>query len=148
VTSEPIRFDFEDVSVITRSFRRMVRTLAFDLCEIALTTLAQAHAFGKPIQGLPIVVICGFHHAALVCPFLARRCLGRGEQPHEFIRQPRMCLDLSRLQAQHIVGPDVLPYGMAANRTGIELCLRCAEEQGLVPLVYDVDEVFGRHPIE
>ena len=65
--SERIRFEFEDVPVITRAFRRMVRTLDFDLCEIALTTLAQAHAFGKPIKGLPIVVMRGFHQAALVC---------------------------------------------------------------------------------
>src|SRR3954463_2923646 len=68
VASERVRFDFEDVPVITRAFRRMVRTLDFDLCEIALTTLAQAHAFGKPIKALPIVVMRGFHHAALVCP--------------------------------------------------------------------------------
>lgn len=68
VASERVRFDFEEVPVITRAFRRMVRTLDFDLCEIALTTLAQAHAFGKPIKALPIVVMRGFHHAALVCP--------------------------------------------------------------------------------
>ena len=68
VVSPRIRFDFEQVPVITRAFRRMVRTLDFDLCEIALTTLAQAHAFGKPIKGLPIVVMRGFHHGALVCP--------------------------------------------------------------------------------
>jgi 4,5-dihydroxyphthalate decarboxylase len=46
----------------------MVRTLDFDLCEIALTTLAQAIAHGKPITGLPVVVMRGFHHGALVCP--------------------------------------------------------------------------------
>ncbi|WP_428540392.1 ABC transporter substrate-binding protein [Rhodopila sp.] len=68
VASERVRFDFEDVPHITRAFRRMVRTLDFDLCEIALTTVAQAHAFGKPIRALPIVVMRGFHHAALVCP--------------------------------------------------------------------------------
>ena len=68
VASERVRFDFATVPVITRAFRRMVRTLDFDLCEIALTTLAQAHAFGKPITGLPIVVMRGFHQAALVCP--------------------------------------------------------------------------------
>ncbi|HEX3574967.1 MAG TPA: ABC transporter substrate-binding protein [Rhodopila sp.] len=68
VASDRIRFDFEDVPVITRAFRRMVRTLDFDLCEIALTTLAQAHAYGKPIKALPIVIMRGFHHAALVCP--------------------------------------------------------------------------------
>ncbi|HET6308967.1 MAG TPA: hypothetical protein VFG12_17385, partial [Rhodopila sp.] len=68
VASDRVRFAFEEVPVITRAFRRMVRTLDFDLCEIALTTLVQAHAFGKPIKGLPIVVMRGFHHAALVCP--------------------------------------------------------------------------------
>jgi 4,5-dihydroxyphthalate decarboxylase len=68
VMSERVRFDFEDVPVITRAFRRMVRTLDFDLCEIALTTLAQAHAFDKPITGLPIVIMRGFHHGALICP--------------------------------------------------------------------------------
>jgi 4,5-dihydroxyphthalate decarboxylase len=68
VASPRIGFDFEDVVPVTRAFRRMVRTLDFDLCEIALTTLAQAIAFGKPIIGLPVVLMRGFHHAALVCP--------------------------------------------------------------------------------
>ncbi len=67
VASDRIRFDFETVEPITRAFRRMVRTLDFDLCEIALTTLAQAHAHAKPIVALPVVVMRGFHHAALVC---------------------------------------------------------------------------------
>jgi 4,5-dihydroxyphthalate decarboxylase len=67
VPSDRVRFDFEEMPQITRSFRRMVRTLDFDLCEIALTTLAQAHAHAKPITGLPVVVMRGFHHGALVC---------------------------------------------------------------------------------
>ncbi len=67
VTSDRVRLDFEDVQPITRAFRRMVRTLDFDLCEIALTTLAQAHAYAKPIIGLPVVLMRGFHHGALVC---------------------------------------------------------------------------------
>jgi len=68
IVSPRVAFDFEDVPNITRAFRRMVRTLDFDLCEIALTTLAQAIAHGKPITGLPVVVMRGFHHGALVCP--------------------------------------------------------------------------------
>jgi 4,5-dihydroxyphthalate decarboxylase len=40
-----------------------------------------------------------------------------------------------------IVGPEVLPYGLEANRPGIELCLRYAAEQGLVPRAFDVAEV-------
>ena len=271
VASPRIRFDFENVPVITRAFRRMVRTLDFDLCEMALTTLAQAHAFGIPITALPIVVMRGFHHAALVCATgspirgpadLSGKRVGvrafsqttgiwvRGilldeygvdhrditwvteEDAHvqEYADPPNvvriapgqdlkaillageidagialngidpaavrpvitnpmaaaaswfrktgaypvnhlLCLK-SDLVAVHpwlpaelmrlfvaakaaatepsaearfipIVGPDPLPYGLEANRTGIELCLRYAAEQGLVPQVYRADEVFA-----
>ena len=68
VVSDRVTLDFETVEPITRAFRRMVRTGDFDLCEIALTTHAQAVAFGKPLTALPIVLMRGFHHAALVCP--------------------------------------------------------------------------------
>jgi 4,5-dihydroxyphthalate decarboxylase len=270
VASPSIRFDFEDVANITRAFRRMVRTLDFDLCEIALTTLAQAHAFGKPIKALPIVVMRGFHHGALVCRVgsairgpedLRGKRIGvrawsqttgiwvRGilldeygvdhrditwvteEDAHvqEYSDPPRvqriapdqdlksmlqegeidaaialagvdpatvrpviadpmaasaawfaktgaypvnhlLCLktavveahpwlpaDLMRLfgaakaaaiepsaeaRFATIVGGDPLPYGTEANRIGIELCLRYTAEQGLVPRVYDIGEMF------
>jgi 4,5-dihydroxyphthalate decarboxylase len=68
VRSDQVAFAWETVNPITRAFRRMVRTGEFDLCEIALTTLAQAEAFGKGLTALPVVVMRGFHHAALVCP--------------------------------------------------------------------------------
>ncbi len=67
VTSDRVRFDFVDVDPITRAFRRMTRALEFDLCEIALTTHAQARAFGKPITALPVVLLRGLHHGALIC---------------------------------------------------------------------------------
>jgi 4,5-dihydroxyphthalate decarboxylase len=67
VASDRISFDFVDVDPVTRAFRRMVRTLEFDLCEIALTTHAQAHAYGKPITALPVVLLSGLHHGALIC---------------------------------------------------------------------------------
>jgi len=67
IRSQRIQFDFEKIEPITRAFRRMVRTLDFDLSEIALTTLAQAVAYGKPITGLPLVMTGGFHHGSLVC---------------------------------------------------------------------------------
>jgi 4,5-dihydroxyphthalate decarboxylase len=271
VSSRRIRFDFEDVPVITRAFRRMVRTLDFDLCEIALTTLAQAHAFDKPIKALLIVVMRGFHHGALVCPVgslirepadLRGKRIGvrawsqttgvwvRGilldeygvdhrditwvtaEDAHvaEYVDPPNvvrveaaqdlkamleageidagiaiagvdpayvrpviadpmqaaaawfaktgaypvnhlLCLKTVLVEAAPwlpdellrlftaakaaatepsaearfagIVGADVLPYGLEANRIGIELCLRYAAEQGLVPRVYGVGEIFA-----
>lgn len=271
VTSDRVRFDFEDVPVITRAFRRMVRTLDFDFCEIALTTLAQGHAYGKPIKALPIVVMRGFHHGALVCPVgssirgpadLRGKKIGvrawsqttgiwvRGilldeygvdhrditwvtaEDAHvaDYVDPPNvvriapgpdlakmlaageidagiavagvdpstvrpvitdpmaaaadwyartkaypvnhlLCVKTALVDASPwlpdelmrlfvaakaaateppaearfagIVGADVLPYGLEANRPGIELCLRYAAEQGLVPRVYEVGEVFA-----
>ncbi len=67
VTSARVPFQFEHIDPITRAFRRLVRGEHFDLCEIALTTLAQARHYGKPLTGLPIVLMRGFHHGALVC---------------------------------------------------------------------------------
>lgn len=67
VTSDRVRFDFVDVEPVTRAFRRMTRSMEFDLCEMALTTHAQARAFGKPITALPVVLLRGLHHAALIC---------------------------------------------------------------------------------
>jgi 4,5-dihydroxyphthalate decarboxylase len=271
VASRLIRFDFEEVANITRAFRRMVRTLDFCLCEIALTTLAQAHAFGKPIKALPIVVMRGFHHGALVCPVgsairgpedLRGKRIGvrawsqttgvwvRGilldeygvdhrdiiwvteEDAHvqEHVDPPNvvritpgqdlkamllsgeidaaialggvdpatvrpviadpmtaatawfaktgaypvnhlLCVKTALIEANPwlpeellrlfiaakaaatepaaearfagIVGGDVLPYGLEANRIGIELCLRYAAEQGLMPRVYGTEEIFA-----
>ncbi len=68
VASSRIAFEFVDVAPIARAFPRMLRTQEFDLCEMAVTALAQAHAFGKPVTGLSAVVMRGFHHGALVCP--------------------------------------------------------------------------------
>ena len=45
----------------------MTRAMEFDLCEIALTTHAQARAYGKPITALPVVLLSGLHHGALIC---------------------------------------------------------------------------------
>jgi 4,5-dihydroxyphthalate decarboxylase len=67
VTSDRVDFDFVEVDPVTRAFRRMTRALEFDLCEIALTTHAQARANGKPITALPVVLLRGLHHGALIC---------------------------------------------------------------------------------
>ncbi len=270
VRSDQVGFAWETVTPITRAFRRMVRTGDFDLCEIALTTLAQAEAFGKGLTGLPVVVMRGFHQAALMCRLgsplrgpedLAGKRIGvraysqttgvwlRGilldsygvdhrsitwvteedahlqeyRDPANVVRispgqtlgamllsgeidaaialtglDPAMvrtvipnadqvaadwyhqtgaypvnhvvCIKTALLQ-QHpslgdelmrlfaaaktaarepsaearfapIIGPDPLPYGLEANRPGIELCLRYAAEQGLVQHVYTPEQLF------
>ncbi len=270
VRSDLVSFDWETVTPITRAFRRMVRTGDFDLCEIALTTHAQAAAFGKGLTALPVVVFRGFHHAALLCsknsPLrgpadLAGKRIGvrawsqttgvwlrgillesygvdhrsitwvteedahvqeyrdppnveriepgqdlkamllsgdidagialtgldesltrtvipdadnaaaawfakTGAYPVNHVvcvktalltENPGLGAELTRMffaakatareessEARYasIVGGDPLPYGLETNRPGIELCLRHAAEQGLVPRVYTPEELF------
>ena len=42
-----------------------------------------------------------------------------------------------------LVGGDPLPYGLEANRAGIEICVRYAAEQGLVPEAYAPEALFA-----
>jgi 4,5-dihydroxyphthalate decarboxylase len=60
-------FDFEEVPVLVQAFRRMVRELEFDVCELAFTTYLCAKAYGKRFTALPIFLVRGFHHGAIVC---------------------------------------------------------------------------------
>lgn len=48
------------------AFRRMVRDVEFDVCEIAPTTYIIARAYGAPFVALPIFVVRRFHHAGLL----------------------------------------------------------------------------------
>ena len=66
VTPRTFEFDFEDVPVIINAFRRMVRGLEFDICEMAITTYICARAYGKPFTALPIFPMRAFHHGAIV----------------------------------------------------------------------------------
>ena len=49
------------------AFRRMVRDLEFDVCELAPMTYLIAKAYGSPFTALPIFVMRRFHHGGLVC---------------------------------------------------------------------------------
>lgn len=57
---------FEEVDVLVHAFRRMVRGLEFDLCEMAFTTYLCARAHGTPFTALPVFLVRGFHHGAVV----------------------------------------------------------------------------------
>ncbi|RUN76993.1 ABC transporter substrate-binding protein [Sphingomonas sp. TF3] len=48
------------------AFRRMVRDLEFDVCELAPTTYIIARAYGAPFVALPIFVVRRFHHAGML----------------------------------------------------------------------------------
>ena len=59
-------FDFEEVPVIIKAFRRMVRTQDFDVCELAMTTYLASRAHGKPFTAIPVFPMRAFHHGAIV----------------------------------------------------------------------------------
>lgn len=58
--------EFVAVSPQIAAYRRMVRDLAFDVCELAPTTYAIARAFGAPFIALPIFLMRAFHHGGLL----------------------------------------------------------------------------------
>lgn len=63
-------YAFEHVAVtpLVAGFRRMVRELAFDVCEMALTTYLCAREHGAAFTALPIFLVRGLHHEAIIRP--------------------------------------------------------------------------------
>lgn len=67
-TVKPRSFDieYEDVPVLVQAFRRMVRNLEFDVCELAFTTYLCAKSYGKPFTAIPVFPARVFHHGAIL----------------------------------------------------------------------------------
>src|SRR6202166_4590117 len=57
---------FVEVVPIIGAFRRMVRDVEFDICEMAPTTYMIARALGAPYIALPIFLMRRFHHCGFV----------------------------------------------------------------------------------
>ncbi len=66
ITPRTCTLDFIEVAPLVQAFRRMVRTLEFDVCELAFTTYLCAKEHGAPITALPIFLVRGLHHGAIV----------------------------------------------------------------------------------
>ena len=64
VEPRTFEFDFVEVDPLIAAFRRMVRGLEFDICEMAITTYLTARAHGKRFTALPIFIVRAFHHGA------------------------------------------------------------------------------------
>jgi 4,5-dihydroxyphthalate decarboxylase len=58
--------EFVDVVPIIGAFRRMVRDLEFDVCEMAPTTYMIARGLGAPFIALPVFLMRRFHHGGFV----------------------------------------------------------------------------------
>jgi 4,5-dihydroxyphthalate decarboxylase len=66
VPLEGFELEWLEVSPIIQAFRRMVRGLEFDVSEMALTTYLTARAYHKPFTALPVFLVRGFHHGAIL----------------------------------------------------------------------------------
>ena len=57
--------EFVEVSPIIGAFRRMVRQLEFDVCEMAITTYLAAKEHNKPFTAIPVFPVRAFHHTPI-----------------------------------------------------------------------------------
>src|SRR5947209_4670604 len=66
VKPRSFELEFEDVPVIVKAFRRMVRGLEFDVSEMAMTTYLCARAHGVAFTAIPVFPMRAFHHGAIL----------------------------------------------------------------------------------
>ncbi|MDX1499005.1 MAG: hypothetical protein R3176_03855 [Woeseiaceae bacterium] len=66
VVPDGFALEFEEVPVLVHAFRRMVRGLEFDVCEMALTTYICAREHGVRFTAIPVFLVRGFHHGAIL----------------------------------------------------------------------------------
>ena len=66
VRPRTFEIEYEDVPVLIQAFRRMVRGLEFDICEMAITTYICAKAYGKRFTAIPVFPARVFHHGAIL----------------------------------------------------------------------------------
>lgn len=69
--------NFITVDPIIGAYRRMVRHVEFDVCQMTPTTYMIARSQGAPYTALPVVLSRRFHHGGIVC------------RPDADIREPR-----------------------------------------------------------
>ena len=100
--------DFVEVVPIIGAFRRMVRDVEFDVCEMAPTTYMIARALGAPFIALPIFLMRRFHHGGFVV------------RPDSGIKQPK---DLERKKVgvrAYSVTTGVWTRGIFVNEYGLD----------------------------
>lgn len=66
VKPDGVQFEQIEVSPIINAFRRMCRSLEFDVSEMAITTYLTAKAYGLPFTAIPVFPVRAFHHNAAV----------------------------------------------------------------------------------
>jgi ABC-type nitrate/sulfonate/bicarbonate transport system substrate-binding protein len=66
VRPKTFEIDYVDVPVLIQAFRKMVRGLEYDICEMAMTTYVCAKSYGKRFTAIPVFPARVFHHGAIV----------------------------------------------------------------------------------
>jgi len=61
-----VELEFVEVEPLIKAFREMVRGREYDVCELAFTTYLCAKEHGARFTALPIFLVRGFHHGAIV----------------------------------------------------------------------------------
>ena len=64
VTPSGCALTFADEPVLVKGFRKMVRSLEYDVAEMALTTYLTAKEHGTAFTALPVFLVRDFHHGA------------------------------------------------------------------------------------
>ena len=59
-------FEFEEVPILIDAFRKMVRGLDYDVCEMAITTYLTAREHGVRFTAVPVFLVRAFHHGAIL----------------------------------------------------------------------------------
>jgi len=104
-----IKPDFIEVTPIIAAFRRMVRDLEFDVCEMASATYMIAREAGLPVTALPVFTYRRFHHSGFVC------------RPDAGIRVPRD-LEGKRVGVRaYSVTTGIWTRGILQNEYGVDL---------------------------
>lgn len=68
VRPRAVRLDHVEVAAIAPAFVRMVRGLEYDVCEMTFGTYLCAKSLGTPLTALPVFVLRGVHHGAILRP--------------------------------------------------------------------------------
>jgi 4,5-dihydroxyphthalate decarboxylase len=66
VSARGVRLEQIEITPIVAAFRRMCRSLEFDVCEMAITTYLTAKAYRRAFTALPVFVMRQFHHSLIV----------------------------------------------------------------------------------
>ena len=65
VRSQMFEMEHTEISPVPMIFRRMVRTLEFDVAEMALATYLCSRAHGKRFTALPVFLTRDFYHGTM-----------------------------------------------------------------------------------